>query len=128
MKFVYDILGWAILVMPLALALALVVIVLSWAVEAVLRRQIGLCLGYAMMATVAFLTVLTVPFAQFEITDCGLFGMWPGGGCREFASPNCDCEFSPLFQLLGIFFAFVTMPLLIVSQMKLKKWSQSRHA
>jgi len=108
--------------MPLgfALALALIGAALSSIVEAVLRRRIGVYLGYVMMAAIAF---LIARFAQSELMECGLFGR---RGCSELSAPNCDCEFSLLFQLLIVFVTSVTMPLLLVSQIKLKKWSQSR--
>jgi hypothetical protein len=104
-----------------ALVLALIVAGISWTVEAALRRRIGVYLGYVVMFAVAF---LMARFAQSEIIECGLFG----GKCSELSSPNCDCEFSPLFQLLIVFLTFVTMPLLLVSQMKLKKWSRRKFA
>jgi hypothetical protein len=106
--------------MPLGfvLALAPIIAALSWPVEAVLRRRIGVYFGYVVMFAVAY---LIARFAQSEIMECGF-----GGNCSELSSPNCDCGFSLLFKLLIIFLAFVTMPLLLVSQMKLKKWSQSR--
>jgi len=112
-----DLLGFVGLPLGFALALALMIAALSWTVEAVLRRRIGICLGYVAMFAVA---VLIAGFAQSEIMECGLFG---GRGCSELSLPNCDCEFSPLLQLQIIFLTFVTMPLLLVSQMKLKKWS-----
>ncbi len=126
MKFVVDLLeplAFVGLLLGFALALTLVVAALSWTVEAVLRHRIGFYLGYVVMVVLAF---IIVGFAQSEIMECGLFKESPGG-C-ELSSPNCyDCEFSLVFQLLSISFMFVTIPLLIVSQIKLKKWSQSRH-
>ena len=125
MKFIADLLdplGFVVLLLGFALALALIVAPVPWTVEAVLGRRIGVYLGYVVMFAAA---LLIVGFTHSEIMECGLFGR---SGCSALSSPNCDCEFSVPLQLLTIFFTFVTMPLLFVSQKRLKKWSQSRRA
>jgi hypothetical protein len=117
MKYLFNLLEMLTfvgLLLGLALALALIIAALSWAIEAVLRHRIGFYLGYGVMFVVAFIILIQ---ASFEIKDCGLF---------KFGYVEGICELSPLLQLLSAGFILITMPLVLVSQMKLKKWSQSR--
>jgi hypothetical protein len=113
--YLIELIGFVVLLLGFALTLALIIAALSWAVEAVVRHRIGFYFGFVVMFVVAFFILES---ARFEIMNCGLFKYYVEG----------VCESSALFQLLSLSFMFVSIPLLLFSQIKLKKWSQSRHA
>jgi hypothetical protein len=112
-----DIVKIYVMLLGFALLPTVVVAGICWLVEAVLGRRIGVGLGYV---TIFAVLLMVARIAYVEIAECtSLFGatdMWP------------RCEWSPLVRIFTIFVAIVSMPLLIVSEIKLSKWSKNRAA
>jgi hypothetical protein len=103
--------------MPFALsvAVALVLGALCWLGELPVRRRIGVYAGYTAMLVVAAYTGRVI---YGDVTECsGIFG-WP------VLFPQC--EWSIVSRLLAVFLIVVTMPLLLLSEIKLGRWSQNR--
>jgi hypothetical protein len=99
----------------LSVAVALVLATLCWLLEWQIGHRIGIYAGYASMLAVALkISHLT----YLEITECsGVFG-WP------VLFPQC--EWSIVSKLLAAFLTIVAMPLLIFSEIKLRRWSLNR--
>ena len=102
---------------PLALsvAVALVLSSLCWVLEWQVGRRIGVFAGYAALLAVS-LKILHLTYV--EVVDCsGIFG-WP------VLFPQC--EWSVVSKLLAAFLTIVAMPLLLLSEIKLRRWSLNR--
>jgi hypothetical protein len=102
---------------PLALsvAVALVLCVLCWVLEWLVGRSIGVYAGYAAMLAVS---AKILHLVYLQIIECsGIFG-WP--------VPLAPCEWSILSKMLAVFLTIVAMPLLIFSEIKLRRWSLNR--
>ena len=103
--------------MPLALAVAVALAAgsLCWLLELLARRSVGVYLGYAAISIVIFYTARII---YGEIMECsGAFG-------RPVLFPQC--EWSIVSRLLAVFLMMITTPLLILSEIKLRRWSLNR--
>src|SRR5882757_7422255 len=98
---------YAVIAVGLAAALSL----LSWAIEILLRRRIGVYLAYGLILIITALTAWTCYRAY--------------SGCsREMTLANC--EWNPLIYLFSLNLMLLTIPLLSFSTIRLKKWSDTR--
>jgi hypothetical protein len=103
--------------MPLALAVAVALVLgsLCWLLELFARRGVGVYLGYAATFVV---TLCTARIIYGEVTECsGAFG-------RPVLFPQC--EWSIVSRVLAVFLTVITTPLLVLSEIKLRRWSLNR--
>jgi hypothetical protein len=99
----------------MSVAAALLLSALCWLVEMLVRRRIGVYAGYAAIWAAI---LLTFRLLYGNVADCsGVFG-WP------FLFPQC--EWSSVTWSLAVFLTIITVPLLVVSEVKLSRWSLNR--
>jgi len=99
----------------LSVAVALLLCTFCWLLEWQIGRRTGVYAGYAAMLAVA----LEISYLSYlEITQCsGAFG-W------RVLFPQC--EWSIVSKMLAGFLTIVAMPSLILSEIKLRRWSLHR--
>lgn len=103
--------------MPFALAISAAIVLGSvcWLLELVLGRGFGVYAGYAAILLVVFYIARIV---YPDVMECsGAFG-------REVRlSP---CEWAIVSRVLAVFLAVATVPMLVLSEIKLRRWSLRR--
>jgi hypothetical protein len=98
--------------LTLAVIAASISIALCWLIEMRVGHQIGVYAGYA----VALVVVLMIAREIYASLECyGVSGPW----CNPHDWLAYDCALAAALTL-------VTMPLLIVSETKLRRWSRNR--
>jgi hypothetical protein len=98
-----------------SIAVALVFCAWCWLLEWLLGRRIGVYAGYAGILMVC---VVILHLIYFHIAECsGIFG-WP-----VLLAP---CESSTVTKSLAAFLTIAAMPLLILSEIRLRRWSLNR--
>jgi hypothetical protein len=103
--------------MPFTLAIFTAVTLCSvcWLLESVIGRGIGLYAGHLAIVLVLF-CIARIVYA--DITQCsGAFG-------REILLAHC--EWSPVLRVLVAFLIIVTVPILALSEIMLRRWSRNR--
>jgi prolipoprotein diacylglyceryltransferase len=99
----------------IALALAAILSIASWATEIVLGRRMGVFLSYAGILIVA---VIAARLLYMLLKPCELI---------EIELPTRhECEWSPLYVLLLGCLLMLTLPSLVFSTTTLSKWSDAR--
>jgi ABC-type branched-subunit amino acid transport system permease subunit len=94
-----------------AVAAAVAVSLISWAVEFLLRRHVGVYLAWGLILATTTFTALTCYNAYTR--------------CRNEITLS-NCEWNPLIYLMALNLMLLTIPLLVFSTIKLKKWSDIR--
>jgi hypothetical protein len=99
-----------------SVVVALVLGALCWLVEFVARHKIGFYAGYVAVFLVA---IVVLRFAYIDLKDCS----------SAFGSPSPWCDIHGWYTKDRLFYfslMLITIPLLIFSEIKLRRWSLNR--